>query len=206
MKKLFSFAIVGIVMLFIGCEANSPSATNSKGIGVFSVSATKQVTFSPGNLQYQASSDTWRFAGYQWSTIGENNLNISSTYDGWIDLFGWGTGNNPTNTSEEDATYLPFVDWGTNKIGNNAPNTWRTLTYDEWSFLLYKREDASSLWGIAQVNGTEGMVLLPDQWECPSGVTFKAGSARGEMQSYTSDNWNKLEKSGAVFLPMIRSE
>ena len=58
----------------------------------FFVSPTKRVVFSPGNLQYNASTDTWRFALHQWEYIGETNKNIlSKTYDGWIDLFGWGT-------------------------------------------------------------------------------------------------------------------
>ena len=50
-----------------------------------------KVAFSKGNLQYQASTDTWRFAENQLSVIGEDNQNISPTYSGWIDLFGWGT-------------------------------------------------------------------------------------------------------------------
>ncbi|MBO4250986.1 MAG: hypothetical protein J5884_07000 [Paludibacteraceae bacterium] len=58
-----------------------------------------QVVFSQGNLQYHALSQTWRFAENQFDFIGEENKNISSTYNGWIDLFGWGTSgyNNITN-------------------------------------------------------------------------------------------------------------
>lgn len=59
--------------------------------GLFSVSATKKVYFSKGNLQYQASTNTWRFATNQWDRIGSGNSSISSSYSGWIDLFGWGT-------------------------------------------------------------------------------------------------------------------
>ena len=47
--------------------------------GEFSVSATQKVSFSQGNLQYRASTDTWRFAENQFVCIGENNSNISST-------------------------------------------------------------------------------------------------------------------------------
>ncbi len=50
-----------------------------------------KVVFAPGNLQYQASTDSWRFAANQWDYIGADNANISSSYTGWIDLFGWGT-------------------------------------------------------------------------------------------------------------------
>ena len=75
--------------------------------GAFSVSATQQVHFSQGNLQYQASTNTWRFAEHQWDYVGtqqvdrwgyyggtvdgSDNRNISSNYSGWIDLFGLGT-------------------------------------------------------------------------------------------------------------------
>ena len=59
--------------------------------GHFSVSETLLVRFSQGNLQYQASTGTWRFAESQSDYIGEGNANIGESYDGWIDLFGWGT-------------------------------------------------------------------------------------------------------------------
>ena len=48
--------------------------------GEFSVSATTKVHFSQGNLQYQASTNNWRFAAHQYDTIGGANANISPTY------------------------------------------------------------------------------------------------------------------------------
>ena len=174
----------------------------------FSVSASKTVTFSPGNLQYHAANDEWRFAPNQTDYIGKDNANISATYNGWIDLFGWGTGNNPTNNSTDYEDYPTFVDWGVNKIGNDAPNTWRTLTYDEWYYLRYERPNYDKLIGVAQVNGVNGLILLPDGWTCPSGVTFKSGFADNygdeyyaSYQSFSASEWSKLEASGAVFLP-----
>ena len=56
--------------------------------GVFSLSDTTIALFSQGNLQYQATTNTWRFAENQWDIVGYANMNVSSTYDGWIDLFG----------------------------------------------------------------------------------------------------------------------
>ena len=174
----------------------------------FSVSATKTVTFSPGNLQYHPANNEWRFAPNQTDYIGEANENISSTYNGWIDLFGWGTGNNPTNASRDSDDYATFVDWGVNKIGNDAPNTWRTLTYNEWYYLHYERPNYDKLRGVAQVNGVNGLILLPDGWTCPSGVTFKSGfdddwctECYGNYQTISASDWSKLEASGAVFLP-----
>ena len=175
----------------------------------FSVSANKTVTFSPGNLQYHAANNEWRFAPNQTDYIGAANANISPYYNGWIDLFGWGTGNNPTNKSTDNNDFQTFVDWGVNKIGSYAPNTWRTLTYNEWYYLLTNRSNASNLKGVVQVNGVNGLILLPDAWVCPSGVTFKAGFDNdyeteyyAAYQSISAADWSKLEASGAVFLPV----
>ena len=199
--------------------------TPSAGIGVFSVSADKQVTFSKGNLQYTQSTNTWSFAENQWDMIGTDNViggsvSFDPTYgdskEGTaladkIDLFGWSTSatNFGVSTSKDNADYAgSFVDWGMNKIGNEAPNTWRTLSYDEWYCLLNTRANASVLKGVAQVNGVNGLILLPDNWTCPAGVTFKSGfysdwsvEAYGQYQTFSADQWSKLESAGAVFLP-----
>ena len=196
-----------------GTDTPNPSA----GIGVFSVSDSKQVTFSPGNLHYHPANDKWRFAESQTDYIGEANNNISETYYGWLDLFGWSTSatNFGVSTSQDYTDYLgSFVDWGTNKIGNDAPNRWRTLTSAEWDYLLNGRPYANWLKGGAQVNGVNGLILLPDNWTCPSGVTFKSGfyvfenepgydgeSGFGLQQTFTAEQWSMLKNSGAVFLP-----
>lgn len=76
----------------------------------FTVSAGgKKVRFSPGILQYQASTTTWRFAEHQYDYVGEDNKNISSTYAGWIDLFGWGaSGYNNTTNDPYAMNYQPW--------------------------------------------------------------------------------------------------
>ena len=177
----------------------------------FSVSATKQVLFAPGNLQYTQSTTTWSFAENQYDYIGDNNLSGSELADK-IDLFGW-SGSDYNNfgvsTSNTINDYFgSFVDWGSKQIGSDASNTWRTLTNDEWEYLLNTRTNASSLKGVAQVNGVNGLVFLPDNWRCPAGVTFKYGfhSSDGAeyyaaYQTFTADQWSKLEDAGAVFLP-----
>lgn len=193
----------------------------SQSVG-FSVSATKKVIFSPGNLQYTQSTNTWSFAKNQWDMIGTDNViggSVSSDPTSGdkkygdaladkIDLFGWGTGNNPTNSSTDYNDYQTFVDWGTNQIGSDAPNTWRTLTEDEWHYLRFSRTNANNLVGVAQVNGVNGLILLPDNWVCPAGVTFNSGFPAGSSlayyapyQTFTADQWSKLESAGAVFLP-----
>ncbi len=167
----------------------------------FSISATQKVIFAPGNLQYQASTNTWRFADNQYDYIGDANSNISSSYTGWIDLFGWGTGNNPTNTSTSYSDYSTFTDWGKNAIGIYPADFWRTLTKDEWVYVFQTRTNASSLYGFATVNGTIGLILLPDSWTLPSGLTFNAGTAAFTNNVYSTKQWSQMESAGAVFLP-----
>ena len=186
--------------------------TPSAGIGTFSVSADKQVTFSKGNLQYTQSTNTWSFAEKQYDYLGEANIAIDAdVLADKIDLFGWSTSatNFGVSTSTDNADDSgSFLDWGTNQIGADAPNTWRTLTKDEWDYLLNTRTNASVLKGVAQVNGVNGLIFLPDTWVCPEGITFKSGfhSSYGAdyyaaYQTFTAEQWSKLESAGAVFLP-----
>ncbi|MBR1834120.1 MAG: hypothetical protein IJ785_01225 [Bacteroidales bacterium] len=172
--------------------------------GLFTINANGgQVRFSQGNLQYQASTDTWRFAEHQYDMVGNANSNISATYSGWIDLFGWGTGNNPTLASTNNSDYGTFVDWGVNAVSNGGgePNTWRTLTNSEWYYLRYTRAGAGSKYAAATVNGVHGLVYLPDSWTLPEGCTFSAGTNGWTANSYTLSQWAEMEASGAVFLP-----
>jgi len=168
---------------------------------LFSVSTTQQVYFSKGNLQYQASTNTWRFATNQYDYVGSDNSNISSSYSGWIDLFGWGTSGyshgaacyQPWSTSTEYTDYKPYnngsgnlydnpgtADWGYNAIsngGNTENSGWYTLDSGGWYHVLQSR-NASTVNGIpnarytlATVNGVAGLILFPDVYTHPSNVT-----------------------------------
>lgn len=236
MKKIFS-AVIALMMTVsvpaqfyiylsngevLQADSISLVAPSSEGVlsGKFSVSAMTQVQFSQGNLQYQASTDTWRFAENQYDTIGGANSNISASYTGWIDLFSWGTGSNPTVTSADDYDFHTFIDWGVNKISNggNKANLWRTLTSDEWNYLFCGRPNAATLFGLGSVNGVNGLVILPDNWTLPAGGTFTASTTQGLVlagngtrynsngnnfsdNTYTAEQWSKMESAGAVFLP-----
>ena len=192
-------------------DAPETPDTTFVGVSAFSIAENKQVTFSKGNLQYHPANNIWRFAEKQTDCIGAANSNISATYDGWLDLFGWSTSATNFGVSSLTGRYDysgNFLDWGVNQIGNDTANTWRTLTKYEWSYMLSNRPNASSLYGVAQVNGVNGLILLPDNWTCPSGVTFKSGfhSNYGVdystgYQTFTVEQWSKLEVAGAVFLP-----
>ena len=178
--------------------------------GKFSVSATKQVQFSKGNLVYIGASKTFSFAANQYSQIGSGNQNISPTYTGTIDLFGWGTSGYNNCMPYETSLSVVYggggstiagtqYDWGVKNFTN-----YRTLTNDEWSYLLSSRPNATSLRGPATVNGVKGWILLPDNWATPSGITFKslaAGASAYTSNTYSSSQFSTLQSAGAVFLP-----
>ena len=215
--------MAAVMMMSVGCDKESISPIIPDGAlpGLFSVSATKQVHISQGNLQYQASTNTWRFAEHQYDYVGtqtadergnyggnvsgSDNRSISSTYSGWIDLFGWGTGSNPTLSSTSYMDYGTFVDWGSNPISNggNTVNQWRTLTIAEWNYLLNTRTDASSKRGTGNINGVGGLIILPDSWTLPSECSFTSGFTTYDWahNSYTLAQWAQMEAAGAVFLP-----
>ena len=194
---------------------------------LFSVSESQQVYFSQGNLQYQASTDTWRFAEYQFEFIGNANNNISSTNSDWIDLFGWGTSGyyhgancyQPWSTSLNNSHYYAYgnsaynlynqtgqADWGYNPIsnGDNLVNYWRTLTQSEWDYVFNTRTTASGIrFAKAQVTYVNGVILLPDNW---NNNIYNLNDTNDGDACYTSNiisvsQWTILENAGAVFLP-----
>ncbi len=187
-----------------GNNSNSVADENGALPGHFTINTSKQkVQFSRGNLQYQASTATWQFAENQYDVIGEGNVNISATYDGWIDLFGWGTGDNPTKASTSKCDYSSFVDWGINAISNggNTADMWRTLSANEWTYITGQRTNYESLCGRATVNGIQGFILLPDDWVSP-GIPFQGSKNNGyELNQFSLEDWQKMEAAGAVFLP-----
>ena len=172
-------------------------------IGEFSVDGIR-FHFSKGGLQYQASTGTWRFAENQWDYVGSGNANISPTYSGWIDLFGWGTGNNPTESSTNINNYPNFNDWGNNPISNggNTANAWRTPIPNEFVYL-----DAIEF--PATVNGVHGYIDVPNNFIDP--MTNMGDHAFVETDDddwgnwnyniYSGDGWKSMEAVGAIFHP-----
>lgn len=188
-------------------EKKITSFTPAKGIGVFSVAKDKQVSFSQGNLQYIQSTNTWIFTKQQYEYLGDKNLINKYTLADTIDLFGWsGTDSKAafgvSASTNNDEYTGDFLDWGINSISGNAPNTWRTLSWDEWNYLLNKRPNASQLFGVASIDGANGLIILPDNWQCPKEIAFVTGYAEkyAGHQSLSIEQWKRMEASGAVFL------
>ena len=168
-------------------DAAAASVPDGALSGVFSVSATKKVYFSKGNLRY--ASGAWSFFDNQYDYY------TSHSADAW-DHFGWSTSATTygMSTSTSNSTYSgDFVDWGSNSDLQTALGTgWFTLSKDEWTYLFNTRtvnggtgSDHSYTLG-QEVNDVPGVVLYPD------GYT-------GEV--YSGSNWATFEAAGCVFLP-----
>lgn len=226
---LILLAIVAFVFVISSLSSNDNNKedpmVNGALQGAFSVSPTKKVCFSMGNLRYQPSLEKWKFADQQYEIVGETNANISSTYSGWIDLFGWGTSGyshgaycfEPWNATSDYEHYAAYgkdyknlnddsgkADWGYNCIinGGNVEHQWRTLSNEEWDYLLEYRVSASSKHGHASINGISGVVILPDDWKLPQNCTFITGCENGfSTNYYTFSQWELMQAAGAVFLP-----
>ena len=186
--------------LIRGSVCDCDTTQVNRRIGIFSVAPDKHVAFSQGNLQYFPAANLWKFADNQYDYLGNANKYLKPDFRNWMDMFAW---------SEED-NKGEFIDWGTNEICGDAPKTWRTLSTDEWEYLMEKRTNAKLLYGMAQVAGVNGMILLPDNWILPNGIIFKSGSHQkdgkdyfAEYQSFKKDQWKALEDAGAVFLPIV---
>lgn len=172
------------------------------------------------------------------ASVQSNNDYRAADYAGWIDLFAWGTScwsggvssYMPYQKSLSPYEYLPGgsstanisgtkADWGVyNAIWNpaknayDAPGTWRTLTTDEWHYLLRSRvtEGKASvcfakvrLSDLPNPSGGEGygLVIPPDEW-LTSTFNFTCTSTTSGFQDITLAQWQMLEKEGCVFLPV----
>ena len=228
MKKLFTLLAIGAIVLgMASCgDKNSPEQPKPVGAikGKFSVAPGKQVYFSKGNLQAttenKGESWTWSFATNQWDFVGNQVANNAIkgrsvvSDNGTVDLFIWSISDQYYGIHVLENHFDPLVDWGNNPISNggNQPNLWRTLTQDEWAYLLQTREDAANRYGFAKVNDIPGVVFLPDEWTLPSGLAFTPGatgtstitgnwSEVAATNIYDINQWHAMEENGAVFLP-----
>ncbi len=166
--------------------------------GVFSVSSNRKVYFSKGNLQYNTTSSQYQFSNNQWDCIGyakdADGKTCNEKCTGTFDLFSWGSGANPTNTS---TNYSTFDDWG-NYVSKNDGDGWFTLSREEWDYLINQRE--GNRFSYATIHEISGFIILPDNWN--GTYNFSAINGDCETENVISDNdWETLEAEGVVFLP-----
>ena len=218
----------------------SPAPTKA-----FSSSKDNYIIFAPGNLQANTNNGwatwTWSFKDHQYDedlndiNIGENYASKTTTSH-----FGWGASGydvtRPYYTVENLALYAPGnvdiagtnYDWG-NMVGSlGGYSNWRTLTSEEWQWIMGRNSNVSTTPGTncrfsSTVNGVEnarytlaqitigsstinGTIIFPDFYTAgtPSGVTWGTINAPVTTWENTICNeagWAALEAAGCVFLP-----
>lgn len=184
--------------------------------GVFSIGENKKVRFSKGNLytRYHSRRNAWIWDFYheQYST---NSLNAKCDEGEWrypekdddeIDMFCWGYGDWSTNPV--DVTYITddqFRDWA--EALPESKGTWRTLTSDEWCYMLaYNKKDSTFIEESPRYNlsknfctvcGIENCVVIaPDDWD------KDANPLQNEYSTTSSPmTWKQAEDAGLVCLP-----
>ena len=104
-------------------------------------------------------------------------------------------------------------DWG---IYNSTNHDLRTLTSDEWQYLINTRENATTKRGIGVIYTASGYywgyIILPDNFTFPDNVnfwypsdgettenTYPSSSLNGNY--YNEGQWTTMQDAGAVFLP-----
>ena len=94
------------------------------------------------------------------------------------------------------------ADWSyaANAASLGGHSDWTTLTSSQWKYLLSDRTDASQKYGHGVVGSQNGLIILPDVFVLPDGLSFTAGNSEW-TNSYTIAQWEKMEENGAVFLP-----
>jgi hypothetical protein len=187
----------GLMMAFID-PTDDTQAVIPEGLlpGEFSINGSGgKVSFAKANLEYRTATGVYRFAGAQNRVLNYVNTFVQypkNNYE-FIDLLRW---------SE---------DFGTHPIQNlgNKTDDWRLLNFLEWKYLLEIRPNAAQKKGLASVEVDDGLaarypengiVLLPDEFTWPLGVTWNPNAENYNENYFNKKVWAMMEANGAVFL------
>lgn len=183
--------------------------------GKFSVSPTKAVRFSKGNLIKDTKKKEFSFADEQLITYATKNYysmneiitNFTRFDSGYKDLSG--NVRDEKVMSQLDNIAGTNFDWGVFckiKNGGNKEGLWRLLTDEEIYYLLYERKNYANLVSVGYVDYDIGLILLPDDWQTPpAGINFTPwypDVVSSFANNYSYDQWQLMEEAGAVFLMM----
>ena len=167
----------------------------------FSIAPHRQVKFSKGNLCYNYSTSKYAFAAQQY-TFSLSRTAISGS-SGTSYLFnirylnGRGTGTYDEYSPNCEGTRYDIAYYARTDIGLG----WFTPSIEHWDYLILFRPNANKLYSRATVNGVAGLIILPDGWSLPSGLTFKPAQSSWTTNTYSTTQWTTMENAGAVFLP-----
>ena len=182
-------------------------------MAAFSVSDTKKVYFSQGNLQYNAAlgthlcadgtikPGTWRFAEHWWDCVGgtgtydgvvygnvyyngikcSNDL-VSASYDGWIDLFAWGTSgwHNP-----EDPYNINYEPWSISQKKIDSSDKYNMYGYGPSGNMQDVHLIGTSQWyDWGRYNAISNGGNIPNQWRTLSSAEVEYLGTRRSRAEY----------------------
>lgn len=100
--------------------------------------------------------------------FAEANLSVDAVLPNTADfhLFGWSGKSRYAVTDFYGVSFVrangayagDFLDWG----NLQTDGEWRTLTADEWEYVLKGRANADQLWEITEIDGQQGLAIWPD--------------------------------------------
>ena len=164
--------------------------------GEFSVSATKKVHFSKGNLFWDGDSYEFESAQYLSSWAAENHAS----------LFFWSKDNLiPRGQNYNDPSAAVGDVFFTNDTEttpksdftvNGVTGKFRTLSAGEWEYILESRTNAENLYteDVKVCSVEHCLVIAPDN--CINGYPFDK-----TKKEYTQDEWAAAEAAGLICLP-----
>ena len=167
-------------------------------------------------------------AAYEPHTLLLNNLPYGPSRLTWHNRVGTLMQNNAATTwnAERAGGLSPsnevrsYCDWGihfnSDGIGDDKryDGIFFTLSVYQWEYLLNQRLSFDQKRGFARIDinpdpaqetFVNGLVIVPDVWQCPDGCSFSPGlQNRGYDTNtyYAATDWPLMEASGAVFLPL----
>lgn len=198
--KLFTIALAALTVWLLASfkkdnGPETPKLPEGALSGEFSVSATKTVHFSRGNLYYDGSA-------FKFET---NQYEFPSTWNAsHVGHFYWSKDASVAyvveyedDSASEDDVFFTNATAETAKADftvNGVTGQYRTLSENEWNYLFKSRSNASTLYkyGVTVIGKANCVVIAPDNWDT---------SANPLQASYDADAWATAESAGLVCLP-----
>lgn len=184
-KIPFLYILMCLMSANVFCQIIEPQ--------LFSVSETKQVVFSKGNLVYNQNTKKYSFYKYQYSGKWlPTRLHKCGTY---------------FSSPSGDLTML--FSWDECQKWRENADKWCILSKEEWEYLIEKRENAKELCFLVSFNTSiidehEGVLLFPDNFKLPKDVSldkFEVTRVGYKKFNLTTETVRLLETYGAVFIP-----
>lgn len=184
------------------------------GRGVFSIAHTgsplDRVFLSQGNLQvrpiekvsdeHPTAGIIYRFADEQANAIRRYNAPLGVIYNQWYDLF--------------DYELAPWNDIPVFNAGDSI-DQWKALSKEQWTYLFSRHDASDSLLyafcrayvyakiseGVMEYKYINGVILLPDYYTDPAGITIIRGTHPFATNMIDGTQWEELQNLGVMFLP-----